>query len=294
MLRRIPVVAVLLGLAITTIGVSPTEAVAPNVTAITASNATIYPGINTAKRPGTTNITVTATDPENVAYLDVRDSSDTLVLEITLPTSSSPAAQWNGRDTGGSLVPAGTYTILALSSAHEAATATATVTVSRQHLVAKTFTTTVAANHYIYKNVGRCSTLRKPSRRGWKGSLGFYANTRCKAQTWPASRVITIYEVHLPSAERYDDLRVQTYGGAAKAKPRSQALVDFWSSAQQTWFAGKFIASKVGWHNSYTVSPSALLFDGSWFNWRLSTAFKSQYDVAKFTVVMHYDVLSAS
>lgn len=294
MLRRIPVVAVLLALAITTIGVSPTEAVAPNVTAITASHATIYPGINTAKRPGTTTITVTATDPGNVAYLDIRDSADTLVLEITVPASPSPNAQWNGRDTGGALVPAGTYTILALSSAHEAATATTTVAVSRQHLVAKTFTTSLAANHYIYKNVGRCSTLRKPSRRGWKGSLGFYANTRCKAQTWPASRVITIYEIHLPSAERYDDLRVQTYGGAAKAKPGSRALVDFWSTSQQTWFAGKFISGKVGWHNSLAVAPGALTFDGSWINWRLSTAFNSQYDIAKYTVVMHYDVLSAS
>ena len=68
MLRRTPVLAVLLSLAITTIGVSTAEAVQPNVTAITVSNATIYPAINTAQRPGTTTITVDATDPANVAF----------------------------------------------------------------------------------------------------------------------------------------------------------------------------------------------------------------------------------
>ncbi|MCW2856813.1 MAG: hypothetical protein JWR52_2428 [Marmoricola sp.] len=293
MLRRTPVLAVLLSLAITVIGVSPTQAVAPNVTAITVSNTTIYPGINTAQRPGSTTITVDATDPSNVAYVDIRDSADTLVLEISMPSGSS-SVPWNGRDTGGALVAAGNYTILALSSAKEAAPTTGTVAVSRQHLIAKTFTATIAANRYVYKNVGRCSTLRRPSRRGWAGSLGYYANTRCGAQTWAASRVITIHAVHLPAAERYLDLRVQTYGGAARAKPNSRALVDYWSSSQQTWIAGKFIASKVGWHPGLAASPSALIFNGGWINWRLSTAFKSQYDVAKYTVVMHYDVLSAS
>jgi len=292
MLRRTSVLAALLGLAITFIAVAPSQAVAPDVTAITVSKSTIYPSINTGKWPGTTTITIESTDPSAVEYISLRNAADDVVKQITV--SGSTTATWNGRDTGGALVPAGDYTIIALNSALEAAGTTGTVTVSRQHLIRKTFSKTLAATNTVFRYAGKCSTLRKPSKRGWAGSLGYYANTKCPTQTWKASAVITVSSVALPVAARYVDLHIDTYGGAAKAKPRSRGAIEYWSASQQNWTAGKFVASSVGWHNGLTRSPTPLVYSGRWIDFRFSTAFKAQYDVAKFRVVAHYDVLSAT
>lgn len=291
MLRRTPVLALMLSLAITLIGIAPSQATAPVVTAITSSKATIYPAINTSSRPGSTTITIESADPAAVEYLNVRDTGDNLVKQIAV--SGSTTVTWDGRNTGGALVAAGAYTLIALNGAMEAASTTGTVTVSRQHLIRKTYTKMLAANKYAYKIVGKCSTLRKPSKRGWAGSLGYYANTKCKTQTWNASRVITLHDTRLPVAERYIDLRVDTYGGAAKAKPGSRAVIEYFKN-DGTLTAGKFIASKVGWHNGLSRSAGAFVDANRWMAWRMSTAFKAQYDVAKFRVVVHYDVLSAS
>lgn len=292
MLRRTPVLAVLLSLAITFIGMAPTQAAAPDVTSITSSKPTIYPSINQGKWAGSTTITIASADPSAVEYLSIRNAGDTVVRQITV--SGSTTTTWNGRDTGGALVPAGTYTLIALNSALEAATTTGTVNVSRQHLVRKTFTKNIAANKTVFRYAGKCSTLRKPSKRGWVGSLGFYSNTKCKTQTWAASAVITVSSVALPVAARYVDLHIDTYGGAAKAKPGSRGVIEYWSASQQNWTAGKFIASSVGWHNGLTRNPTSLVYSGRWIDFRFSTAYKAQYDVAKYRVVAHYDVLSAS
>ena len=291
MLRRTPVLAVLLSLAITFIGMSPTQATPPDVTAITVSKATIYPAINTANRPGTTTITAETSDPSAVEFLDVFNGGDVRVKRFVV--SGSPTVEWGGLDDSALPVPAGTYTIRALNSGEEMSPTVGTVVVSRQHLIRKTLIRTIAAARYVFKYVGKCSTLRKPSKRGWAGSLGYYANTKCKTQTWNASRVITLHQTRLPAAERYVDVRVDTYGGAAKAKPRSRALVEYFQN-DATLTAAKFIASKVGWHNGLTRGGAAFVDGSGWLAWRLSAAFKSQYDVKQFRVVAHYDVLSTS
>lgn len=291
MLRRTPVLAVLLSLAITFIGMAPTQAEAPDAT-ISVSNATIFPAINTGKWPGTTAITTEVGGSSTpVAYLDIRlNDGVTLVKRF-----SGDSAEWNGTNTAGEAVPAGTYTVFALNSSEEEAGATANVVVSRQHLIRKTFRpTNVNAGRYAIKYVGRCSTLRKPSRRGWAGSAGFYANTKCKTQTWNASAVVGVYVVRVPGAARYIDMHVDTYGGAAKAKPRSRAAIEYWSNTLNDWTATKFVASNVGWHNGLTRSATPMVDSDRYLGWRFAAAYKSQYDVKQFRVVVRYDVLSAS
>ncbi|HJQ04224.1 MAG TPA: FlgD immunoglobulin-like domain containing protein [Nocardioides sp.] len=290
MLGRIPVLALIAAVATTLVCVAPAQAAPPDVTAITSSPATIYPRIGTAQRPATTTITVESTT-NDVSSLEVRDAADATVKTFDL--TASDTTQWNGRDTGGNLVPAGSYTLIAFNGT-EAAAVTGTVTVSLQHLVRKTYTVQTLPTKAYFKHVGRCSTLRKPSRRGWAGSYGYYANTRCGTQTAAASEVITVHAVRVPAAERYVDARIDTYGGAAKAQPGSRGGIDYWNNPGQTFVAFRFAGSKVGWHTGATTSATPLVDAQRFIAWRFYTAFKSQYDVAKFRVVVHYDVLSAS
>ena len=290
MLGRIPVLALVAAIAATLVCVAPTQAAPPDVTAITSSPTTIYPRIATAKRPASTTITVTSTT-NDVTSLEVRDAADATVQTFDL--TASDTTQWNGRDTGGNLVPAGSYTLIAFNGT-EAATVTGTVTVSLQHLVRKTYTVQTLPTKAYFKQVGRCSTLRKPSRRGWAGSYGYYANTKCRTQTWTASSVITVHAVRVPAAERYVDARIDAYGGAAKAQPGSRAGIDYWNNPGQKWVGFRFAGSKVAWHSGATLSATPLIDAQRFIAWRFYTAFKAQYDLAKFRVVVHYDVLSAS
>lgn len=292
-MRRTPVLAVLLSLAITLIGLSPARATAPDITGITVSNSTIYPLIGTAERPGNTTITVVG-QGGTVDHLEVRDATNATVHTLELGFDGQSIA-WQGRNANDVLLPAGTYTIVAIGTApgFEESPHTAQLTISRQHLVRTTFTRTIAANRYALKLVGKCSTLRKPSRRGWAGSLGFYANTRCRTQTWNASRVLTLNATRLPAAERYVDLHIDAYGGGAKARPGSRGEISYFTNDTDLT-AVKFVGSKVGWHNGLTRSAGNLVDSNGWVAWRFATAFKSKYDVAKFRVVVRYDVLSAS
>lgn len=291
MLGRMPVLALVAAVAATVVGVAPAQAnPAPDVTAITASPSTIYPRIGTAKRPALTTITVQSTT-NDVTSLEVRDAADATVQ--TFDMSASNTTQWNGRDTGGNLVPAGSYTLIAFNGT-TAATVTGSVTVSLQTLVRKTYTVRTVPTKAYWKYVGKCSTLRRPSRRGWTGSYGYYANTRCRTQTWLASAVITVHDVRLPAAEDYVDARIDTYGGAAKKQPGSRAGIQYWNFPGKKWVALRFSGAKVGWHDGATANATPLVGSQRLIGWRYFTAYKAQYDVAKFRVVVHYDVLSAS
>lgn len=291
MLGRLPVLALIAALAGTLVGVVPAQAAPPDVTAITPSHPTIYPNIGTAKRPASTSITVTS-NADDVTSLEVRAPGSDEVVQ-TFDLTGSDTAAWGGRDAGGDLVPAGTYTLVALN-ADGPASVTGQVTVSLQRLVRKTYTTRLLPTKKFGTYAGRCSTLRKPSKRGWVGSYGYYANTKCRRQTWNASAVVTLHGVRVPAAERYVDARVDTYGGAAKATPRSRGGIEYWSDAAQKWASFRFNGSRVGWHNGATVGATSHIDSERYLVWRFFTAFNSRYDVAKFRVVVRYDVLSAS
>lgn len=291
MLGRIPVLALLLAIVASVLGAGPAQAAPPDVTAITSSHPTIYPNIGTAKRPATSTITV-ASSADDVTSLEVRAPGSGAVVR-TFDLTASDSASWDGRDAGGSLVPAGAYTLVALN-AEGPAIVTGAVTVSLQRLVRKSVTVRLLPTKIFGKYAGSCSTLRKPSMRGWAGSYGYYANTKCRRQTWNASAVVTLHGIRVPAAEHYVDARIDTYGGAAKAKPRSRGGIEYWSDAGQKWTSFRFNGARVGWHNGATVGATALVDSERWITWRFFTAFSSRYDVAKFRVVVRYDVLSAS
>jgi hypothetical protein len=285
--RRIPILATAAAVLITALGIAPAQAEVPDISAISASPTTIYPLINNAKRPGITTITVTGI-ASTVAALEIRNAADVKVRDLNLAGQNT--VTWNGRDNSSAVVPGGSYKIVAIGSGSDVSAVEGAVTVSGQKLVHKTYTKTVTAAYSLaYKFVGKCSTLRKPSKRKWKGSLGFYANAKCKKQTWNASAVSTQHVLRLPAAEQYTDMRVNTYGGAHKRG--SRGLIRYFPLTGNKSVSDTFISSKVGNHTGPLRKTTNMVSANHWISWGFVTAYKSQYDVKSFTVVVHYDVL---
>lgn len=295
MLRRTSVRAVLLSLVFALAGVGPSQAVpGPGDTSIHISNAKIYPAINNAKRPGSTVIEVLSVSPSEIVTLEIHGPGGNVVRTFTFPSPelSTRVFNWSGRDDSNALVPAGTYTVHLYDGSHVEVDTTGVIAVSRQRLVQKSLTRFFLPTQRVFKYAGRCSTMAQPSKRGWKGSVGYYSNTRCGTQTWRASAVITGHYTRLPVAERYGTVRVDTYGGAAKSRPGSRGGLDY--SGETGWTAFKFAGSKVGWHTGLTALASDVVDTDRYFAWRFATAYKGRYDVAKFRLVVYYTVLSPS
>jgi len=269
----------------------------PAVSSITTSPTKIYPRIssNATYKPST-KITVTFAAGDDVqALLIYRKSTGALVRTLT-PSSygtTHVSGTWNGRSGSntGPVVPSGTYLIKARDGDKNISSTVGQVTVSGYRLVAKTWTHTFTpAATLVDKYVGKCSTLRKPSLRGWYNSFGYYANTRCTSQTTSNSLVSTVHAAYLPSAAEYTDIRVSAYGGAAQSKPGSRAVIRYLRT-DGSWGSEHALSGTLGTHDGMDVSARYLVYKDHGFAWGLYTGFGYRYDVKSFTVVLHYKVL---
>ncbi len=269
-------------------GTLAVDRVGPAVTSVSSSRTAIWPLVNSAKYPGSTVLTVTGSLVD-VAGLQLRRGTTTINL-----TLAAGQITWYGRPSGastGALAPAGTYTARAVDAAGNASTQSAVVVLSAQKMILKTLrrTTTPRATK-VDQYVGRCSTLRRPSLRGWVGSFGYYANTKCARQTFRASGVSTAHAVFLPKAERYVDIRVEAYGGAARSKPSSRAVIRYLNTGGN-WVNEKTVSRTLGTHRGVTRSTTGVVFGDRSFAWGFLTGFGNRYDVKNFTLVLRYYVL---
>lgn len=276
----------------------------PDVTSIVTSPTKIYPLISgNSTYKSSTKITVTGAGVPDVAVVSIYQlSTNTLVRTRTLTPvdATHGTAVWDGRRYNGTPVSSGTYQIKVRDSAGNYSATVGTLVVSGYRLVTKTWTRTFTpAGTLADKYIGRCSTLRLPSLRGWYHSLGYYANTRCSSQTNTDSLISTLHSTFLPSkgVVSYVDIRVNVYGGAARAKPGSKARIRYLhvpkSAGQQGyWFDDKTVSSTLGTHAGYTSPASSMVFkEDNSFAWGFYTGFGYQYDVKSFTVVLHYKAL---
>jgi hypothetical protein len=290
--RRTPILATAAAVLITAFGIAPAaDAAVPDITGLSAAPSTIYPLINNATRPGFSTITISGNDPATVVDLEVRNAGSVKVRDI-FPGGQSTAT-WDGRDASNHVVPAGVYTVFAIGSGSDVSPFTTTITVSTKKLVLKTFTRTVtAASTLIDRFVGKCSTLRKPSKRGWKGSLGYYSNTKCKSRLFNKAGVLAVHALRVPLAEKYVDVRVNLYGGAAKANKKSRGILLYLDKTQQNAYRSAVASSKLGIHRGKVRAGANMVASNGRFVWSFSTAApKSKYDVKNFTVVVRYFVL---
>jgi len=248
---------------------------------------TIYPNVNMSDRPGMARVWTDSADYVGIA---VKNATGTRVR--AMPGNDNVI--WNGKNASGVVVPSGTYYVVAYDVAGNESAAVGHLKVDARHRVVRTWTRTVkAAPSLVEKYVGRCSTLRRPSARGWAGSLGFYANTRCSRQTWNASAVSTMHGIYLPSVDRYLGISVDLYGGAAKARPHSYAGIRLYNAKGQ-WLSWHGLEPYLGRHHGLSSSgpyTPVLVYPDRAFYWGMATDAGGRYDVARFIVTVRYYAL---
>lgn len=224
---------------------------------------------------------------------------------VTVPNPSfGLELYWDGRDDLGALVPEGPYDLMVhttdgngnVEDCHQL------FTVDHAKLVKKTFDKTVKAGpSMLDKGVGECSKLAKGV-RGWEGSLGYYSNTRCERDPGPGdeippSVVLSINGILVPDAfdNRYHDLTVKLYGGAARSRPISKGILQYVKRLADEAAALAEVGSRIGTHAGKTVGAKPFIrrddFDQPYVAWAMLTANGHRYDVKSFTVVLKYTAL---
>jgi hypothetical protein len=288
---RFSVLAVLAALLVGVFGIAPAQAVTgPDLGSFVASPSTIYPLVNAGSHPGSTSLEMTG-GFSSVTYLTIAPSNAPTTIVRTLQTGGADSVAWDGRNDSSAVVPAGTYTVTAFDSSNDPATINATVTVSGLKVIKKTFTKTVGASYgLIGKAVGHCSMLRHPDKRGTAGSAGYYGDTTCKNKSVKASLVSTVNQIRLPAANSYLDEQVLVTGGAAKAAKHSRAVVRYLTPTGR-WVNQVLLTSKYTTHHGAVRSTAGMVTPDDYIGWGFYTGGSNKYDVAKFTIVVHYTVL---
>lgn len=265
------------------------DRVAPDVT-VSRDRPLIYPRLPYDHGyPKSVRVAASGTDADEPGLaLAVRRADGS--TGAVIPFQDGGVASWDGW-LGNAPAPPGTYTLVAVDQAGNASPQQVTVDVSGKRFVLRTVERRVTATSSLLgSGVGRCSTLRRPAARGWKGSLGLYSNTRCSAST-NAGRVWTNHGTRLPKAAYLITLRVHVFGGAAASRTLSWARLRAFR-ADGTIQRLSFIASEnVGLHKRALWKrplASTLLRKDDSVRWRLGVEPGKRYDVKYFTVVATY------
>jgi len=269
------------------------DTVAPGLPTISVSRPTLYPfrddyqdrvTLTAGKQPGagdTTQIKIINNAHETVQ-----------TFESTSPYGTV-AFSWDGKDHDKHRVPAGIYTIQAGVTdlaGNKSPTALASVKVIRERVVSKVFKHTYSAIGTLeHSTVGKCSTLARPSSRGWAGSLGYYSNAKC-SKTFDDSVVSTTHAAKLPAAVKYGDLEFKVYGGATRPATRHIAYISY-LSREGDWTRAKMLEPGTGWHLAGFLKGPEYVFDDRYAVWGVFNVKGSHYDVKSFGVRLTYTAL---
>lgn len=252
-------------------------------------------------------LTIRASPNEWVTHkMEVRNSSGRVVRGLESGEGSwERSATWNGRDSTRRVLPAGTYTVVfrATDRVGHTSSVTKRVTLSHKRLVKKTWkrTFTPAQVHPGPRSqyVGKCSTLRKPSLRGWAGSFGFYSQTKC-AHPDERSVVSTVSGVYVPKAfqNRYGTYQVWLNGGGAKSGGKRHGrnayiVMHYRNTAVKDVHRVQFNGA-LGSHAGRSVAAGNFVFDKTkrpYVLWRAGLSEGSRYDVKSYTVKLTYTAL---
>ncbi|MCW2780264.1 MAG: hypothetical protein JWR35_713 [Marmoricola sp.] len=268
----------------------------PSQATVQLAHSTFYPVVDNYL--DTLGITVTHPDSAWTSeQVDIVASGGATVRSFPPVSDNSQLSQqfsWNGQDNGGAAEPAGSYTVrvtVSDDSPNPSMTTSSPFTLSTKQLVTKPWSRTVSASGSLARKfVGKCSTVRKPSLRGWSGSIGLYSNTKCKGKTFQTSHVESLHTVRLPAAISYKTLSVSTYGGAAKSNKRSFAYIDYLTT-NGVYTASHRLGSGVTQHAGLTRATTPFVFSDHSIGWLVYTAMGARYDVKNFTVHLSYTVL---
>jgi hypothetical protein len=246
---------------------------------------TVSTGVSGTEAPAASDVEVVAGTGDGAVV-------DTL---MATPISDGGTFTWDGRNTSGSLVAAGTYAfrVNVTDTAGNVTTSQGgAVTVSHKHLVSHTVSTTVtAASTFARNDSGSCSSLRRPGLRGWKQSIGYYSLSKCRATPRSTAGVAAaVHAIQLPKAFTYDQIRLSAYGGPAKRGGHDKALIFYYNNQGKASSTSYTLGSRTGWHTGVTAGARKLV-DHRVFVWGTGTSGGFRYDVAKFKIDLAYTAL---
>lgn len=273
------------------------DLVAPTVTSISSTAGVIHPltvapsGYATPGYVARTKVTANGADT-SVAFLHIVSPAGAVVRRIRSGVGDD--AIWDGKNAQGAVVPPGQYRVYASDYVGNKNLDVSTViTVTGLRRTNKSWTRTVTPVKSLYdRYVGKCSKLRRPALRGWAGSFGYYANTRCKDVSPRASTVTTMHRVSLPAATGYYRLQVAAYGGAARRSPRSQSSL-YYLTTKDRLTKRATLESALGAQPGRSVKdPWNYLWQGRRFYWVVAASDRQLYEVKNFTVTVAYYVIS--
>jgi hypothetical protein len=271
------------------------DTVAPSLQTISASRPTVYPfrddyqdqvTFTAGKQPGAGN---------TLLIKVINSAHQTVQTFRSTQPDAKLAWAWNGKDQSRDRAPAGVYTIEATVTdlaGNTSPTATTSVKVIRERVVPKVFRHTYSAIGTLeHSSVGKCSTLARPSSRGWAGSLGYYSNAKC-SKTFDDSVITTTHAARMPAAVKYGDLEYRVYGGATRLATRHIAYISY-LNREGDWTRTKMLEPGTGWHIAGFMNGSAYVFDDRYAVWGVFNVKGSHYDVKSFEVKLTYTALVA-
>lgn len=241
------------------------------------------------------------------ARIEVLNGSGKIVRTILRrPAWYEHRLTFDGRTASGAIISAGSYRFRVTVTdpvGFKTTKITRSFAVSHKRLVKKTWkrTLTPAQVHPGPRSqyVGKCSTLRKPSLRGWAGSFGFYSETKC-ARADESSVVSTVSGVYVPKAfqNRYGTYQVWLNGGGAKSggkrHGRNAYIVMFYRNTAIKDVHRVQFNGVMGSHAGRSVAAGSFVFDKTakpYVLWRAGLSEGSRYDVKSYTVKLTYTAL---
>lgn len=264
---------------------------APSVTSMTTSRSLVRPESTTSNTVAVDAAGPNAGSGDAFVLLDPK-GQPIRVLETTVDHGAGWHATFDGRRDDGTPLPSGLYTIIVRDPAGNVGGTSVTVRVQR--LVTRTTRTTLTARgSKVDQYVGRCSTLRTPASRGWTGSLGYYANTRCRSTRWADSAVATQHRAVMPAAASYVDVQVAVYSGASRGYGRSQAVMLYDNPTETAAVGQRTLGAALATRAAPRVAAAKVLRTVSgrrYLYWEVATANAQRYDVKSFTVTVRYRI----
>jgi hypothetical protein len=202
---------------------------------------------------------------------------------------------WDGTTRSGELAPVGTYRFevtLRDQAGNRNVFTGGDVWLSHKRLVSKTWVRRVSARRSLaLDDSGRCSKLRFPGIRGWRGSIGYLSQAKCRGSEGNMSRIAAgIHAVRLPRAIFHDRVAIAAYGGQSRRGTRHRAGFHYLGRQGQLGRT-KVLGPRVVWHGTGGRSAKRMLHQGRWIYWAVTAADGQRYDVGRFKIRLTYRVL---
>lgn len=243
---------------------------APAIATITFSSPSLYP-----YRDGfhdTVAVFFGGAENNTTARVRVTNADGLLLKKVSRSVQAMQAKFfWDGKDSSGTVVPAGTYTISADAvdaAGNQSVARTWTVTVKRQRLAWTTFNHTYPAVQTLDQvHVGSCSAVVKPSSYPWKGSIELRSASKCYRSGAPAVAE-TVHSVLLPAGTFVTGSVVLSVYGASTIDRMSEAKL-FVRNGSGTWRAPRIVDQFLGWHPFDLDNVRQLLGTTQRLTWRV-------------------------